>query len=159
MNFHNISPDTKKEGDVENEETNPDYLTVKRGINLIGICEFEGCVAYKKGVVVNIKEDEFDLIEKEKTVICPKCNNIVLGKNVAFYYCYYNIYGTKINEKWSSRKFWKKIDNFQNIEIPFNNKININGESYEINKTSENKYTYYFFDDKIKYLKFQIKKF
>ncbi len=122
---------------------------------------FEGCVAYKKGVVVNIKEDEFDLIEKEKTVICPKCNNIVLGKNAAFYSCYYNIYGTKINENGQVENFGKKISNFQNIEIPFNNIININGESYEINKTSDNKYTYYFSDDKIKYLKliFQIKKF
>ena len=39
---------TKKEGDVENDETIPDYLTVKRGINLIGIYDLKDVLLIKK---------------------------------------------------------------------------------------------------------------
>ena len=53
----------------------PDYLTVKKGINLFGNCVNKNCIAYKKEVSCPIGFCTFDLIkdldpDSEK---CPKC--------------------------------------------------------------------------------------
>ena len=160
LSFSNMTEEEHKEIEVEDDESIPDYLTINPGINLIGICDYIKCDAYGKEVVGNIEENEYVIIKNRGIVKCPKCNNNVIGKTIAFFSCYYNFYGTKINKNKQIENFGKKIENFQNIEIPFNNKININGESYEIHKTKDNIISYYYSDDKILYLELvlQVKK-
>ena len=158
--FNAMDKDEKKDIEVEDNKSIPDYLIAFPGINIFGICDNRNCEAYGKDVLANIDENEYDLIEKRHIVKCPICNTNIIGKTIAFYSCYYNYYGTKINDQDQKENFGKRIENFQNIEIPDNNIIKINGQSYEVNKTSYNNISYYLYDETIIYLKLvvQVKK-
>ena len=69
--------DPDKKGPVKWKTTydGPDYLIVKKGINLFGYCQNKYCIAYKKEVCHPFGIGTFDLIQdlNSKSYKCPKC--------------------------------------------------------------------------------------
>ena len=140
----------------------PKYLRVIKGINIFGVCENEKCEAYKKKVIQKIKENEYDMTKNQGTMNCPICNSLCLASTVGFYDCFYNIYGTKFDEKNDEiEKFGTKIPDLEDATITGDNTIIINGQKIEIKKTEKGNVSY--FNEatgKTKFLKliFQVKK-
>ena len=137
------------------------------GLNFIGVCPNEKCNAYNKTVFNCVNASSFcynfDYIESGGLMKCPECNNQFKSDNICFYQCYYNFYGEKKNTNKKLEEFGKKISDFENIDINDDNTVNINGESYHINKTIPNNIDYFYSEDNEKVLFteliFQIKKF
>ena len=123
---------------VENEN-NKDIskkYTVRPGINLIGDCPIHNQVyntVNNPSICYN-----YDYIETNGRMTCPECNFPIECKNIGFYQCYYNFYGQKQNKNKTFEYFGKEIPDFENINIDEHNTVNINGESYQINKTEPN---------------------
>ena len=161
--FLDVTKQNKIQIEPENNPSIPYYLTAKPGLNILGKCENENCDLMDKEQMINIKEDEYDMVKQNGIVKCISCKCNVIGKTIAFYKCYYNYYGKKYieNEKEDKiEKFGEKINDFNKIEISFDNKINVQGKSYEIHKTKDIEYFIYD-DDKVKFLQliFQVRKF
>jgi hypothetical protein len=91
-----------------------------------------------------------------------ECDYQIVSKNICFYKCYYNYYGSKVNNS-KIENFDEEIPNFEYIND--NNTVNINGKTYHIHKTQPNMYDYFRYYDndgeEIMYIKliFQIKIF
>ena len=120
----------------EDDSLIPDYLTAQPGLNIFGRCDNEKCDLYDKDMIIPIEEDEYNVIKTQAIVKCIKCKCNVKGKNIGFYSCYYNYYGKKF-ENDQVEKFGEKIDDFQNLNIPSDKKINIQGKSYEIHEAKD----------------------
>ena len=100
--------DPTKVGPVRYNTTTegPDYLIVKKGINLFGNCENKNCIAYKKEVSSPFGFGTFDLIkdldpDNEKCPKCPSCEFPLFKlETCGFMLCRYKYTGKKIeNEK------------------------------------------------------------
>ena len=147
------NPENKISVKIENEnnEDIPPYLTVRKGINLIGDCP-------KHNQVFNTVNNSsicynYDYIETNGRMTCPECNSSIECKNIGFFQCYYNFYGLKQNKNKKFEEFGKEIPDFENINIDEHNIVNINGESYPINKTKPDKMEC-FYNDENKRVKF-----
>ena len=147
------NPENKISVKIENEnnEDIPQYLTVRKGINLIGDCP-------KHNQVFNTVNNSsicynYDYIETNGRMTCPECNSSIECKNIGFFQCYYNFYGLKQNKNKTFEEFGKEIPDFENINIDEHNIVNINGESYPINKTKPDKMEC-FYNDENKRVKF-----
>ena len=147
------NPENKISVKIENEnnEDIPPYLTVRKGINLIGDCP-------KHNQVYNTVNNSsicynYDYIETNGRMTCPECNSSIECKNIGFFQCYYNFYGLKQNKNKKFEEFGKEIPDFENINIDEHNIVNINGESYPINKTKPDKMEC-FYNDENKRVKF-----
>ena len=84
----------------------PDYLTVKKGINLFGNCVNKNCIAYNKEVSSPFGFGTFDLIKDfdANSVKCPKCPSCEIPllklETCGFMLCRYTYNGRKIeNDK------------------------------------------------------------
>lgn len=74
---------------------------------------------------------------------CPMCNCLCKSNNVGFYNCYYNIFGTKFDEKTDDiEKFGTKIPNLNKAVIK-GDKVVIDGQNYEMQKTENNKFSFF----------------
>lgn len=147
------NPENKISVKIENEnnEDIPPHLTVRKGINLIGDCP-------KHNQVFNTVNNSsicynYDYIETNGRMTCPECNSSIECKNIGFFQCYYNFYGLKQNKNKKFEEFGKEIPDFENINIDEHNIVNINGESYPINKTKPDKMEC-FYNDENKRVKF-----
>ena len=105
--FTDVSKNRIKE--LKFSEDAPSYRRVDNGINIFGICNFKKCNAYKKEVVVMIKEKKFDLIKQKNNLYCPECEAPINPKTVGFYLCKFKIYGKKV-ENGKEIYFDSKID-------------------------------------------------
>lgn len=94
MLFSDVSKNKTKE--IGFSKNAPSYRKACKGINIFGICHCKKCIAYKKEVVVKIKEKKFDLINEKDKLFCPECESIIIPKTVGFYLCKFGIYGKKI---------------------------------------------------------------
>ena len=112
----------------------PKWLTVKPGLNLVGICTNENCEAYNKDVMYHINSDEYDLCENNGLMKCPICGFSFAFKNICLYHCYYNFYGIKYVE--GIENFGKEIKDFDNCIIDDDDKVDVDGEKYKIYKTN-----------------------
>lgn len=76
------------------------WRNIKEGINLFGKCKNEKCEAFRKEVIQNIKEDEYDLNLHNNKMECPMCDSNCSIRMAGFYKCSYSIQGEyrKINE-------------------------------------------------------------
>lgn len=110
--------DPKKVGPIRYATTTegPDYLTVKKGINLFGNCANKNCIAYKKEVSCPIGFCTFDLIkdldpDSEKCPKCPSCEFPLLKlETCGFMLCRYLYNGKKIeNDQLVPVKYEKTI--------------------------------------------------
>ena len=148
-------------GKVTDDPNIPKWLTVKPGLNLVGICTNENCEAYNKDVMYHINSDEYDLCENNGLMKCPICNFQFACKNICFYHCYYNFYGVKyVNKK--TEDFGKKIKDFDNCIIDDDDKVDVDGEKYKIYKTNYQESKTMLLDgNKVKYIElfFQIRFF
>ena len=111
MMFTDLSKNKAKE--ISFSQFAPSYREVTRGINIFGICNCKNCVAYKKEVVVNIYNREFDLIKERDNLFCPECQSPIIPKTVGFYLCRYQISGKKIENN-RVEKFMNPIDEATN---------------------------------------------
>ena len=143
----------------------PEWRIVFPGINLWGECNNNKCEAFSSPVAYFVESKEFNLTNN-KFIRCPMCNKEIECLNISFFNCYYNYYGKKINKNNKDLKieeFGKRIENFNNIDIPNDNIININNEKYEIKKTEIGECDYYFDynDSNIQFLEiiFQVREF
>ena len=148
---------------VSNNNDIPEWREVCNGINLIGLCENQNCKAYNQEVYAQIHDDNYSITENNCQMKCPICKNICLSKNVAFYNCYYNVYGVKYdNNKDTIEKFGVQIPNFSNAVINDNDSVNVNGKKIKVNKTELGNASYCSTDNgNIQYIKLnlQVKKF
>ena len=161
INFADISPENMIEEEILCNDYVPNYLTLNPGINLIGECDNKKCNANNKMVISHIKEDNYNMNQNKGIMKCPECHSRIDIKNIAFYNCYFNEYGKKVQEN-QIVSFGKKIEDFKNVQIFDNKYIRINGENYEIKKTNKGKYiTFDISKSDITYIElvFQIKKF
>lgn len=94
MLFSDVSKNKTKE--IGFSKNAPSYRKACKGINIFGICHCKKCIAYKKEVVVKIKEKKFDLINEKDKLFCPECESLIIPKTVGFYLCKFRIYGKKI---------------------------------------------------------------
>ena len=113
VDFTDLSQNKKKE--LKFSPYAPSYRQVTRGINIFGICNYRKCVAYKKEVIVNIYNREFDLIKERDNLFCPECQSNIIPKTVGFHLCRYQISGKKI-ENDRVEKFMNPIDEAANSD-------------------------------------------
>ena len=95
---YKVGFDTNSEIHKEAKSNVPKWRICTRGINLIGICKNEGCVAKDKQVVIQMPgKTEYDFIEEnEEPFICPMCKkSIERTNNVVFYKCKFKFKGLK----------------------------------------------------------------
>ena len=75
----------------------PKWRTVKKGLNLFGLCQNKNCEAFDKEVVhkvgINLK---YNLQENVLNIKCPMCNKLVVPKTCGFWDCEYQFEGDKI---------------------------------------------------------------
>ena len=124
----------------------PIWRIVFPGIKLWGECTNKECDANLHPVSYFVESKELNLIQNNM-MKCPLCNIEIKCKNISFFNCYYNYYGEKIvktRKELKKEKFGKRIENFDRINIPYNNIIMIDGEEYEIKKTEIGECDYYF---------------
>ena len=75
----------------------PSYRKVTKGINIFGICNYKKCKAFKKEVVVMIKnKKKINLIKEREELLCPECEVQINPKTVGFYLCKFQISGKKV---------------------------------------------------------------
>ena len=144
------------------------WLIVRPGLNLIGECNIKNCFVRGKMVINSVDNSSscynYDHVKNRGMMKCPECGNDIVCKNICFYKCYYNYYGSKANDP-VNENFGEEIPNFEYININDNNTVNINGKTYHIHKTQPNMYDYFRYYDndgeEIMYTKliFQIKIF
>ena len=141
------------------------WLIVRPGLNLIGECNNKNCFVYGKMVINSVNNSSscynYDHVKNNGLMKCPECDYQIVSKNICFYKCYYNYYGSKVNNS-KIENFDEEIPNFEYIND--NNTVNINGKTYHIHKTPSNFYDYFRYYDngeEIMYIKliFQIKIF
>ena len=95
--------DPEKKGPVKWKTTydGPDYLIVRKGINLFGYCQNKNCIAYKKEVCHPFGIGTFDLIQDLNTTSnkcpkCPACEYLLLElETCGFMKCKYHYIGKK----------------------------------------------------------------
>ena len=95
--------DPEKKGPVKWKTTyyGPDYLIVRKGINLFGYCLNKNCIAYKKEVCHPFGIGTFDLIQdlnskSNKCPKCPACEYLLLElETCGFMKCKYHYIGKK----------------------------------------------------------------
>ena len=95
--------DPEKKGPVKWKTTydGPDYLIVRKGINLFGNCQNKNCIAYKKEVCHPFGIGTFDLIQDLNTTSnkcpkCPACEYLLLElETCGFMKCKYHYIGKK----------------------------------------------------------------
>ena len=142
----------------ENSENIPTWRTLRPGLNFIGNCRDHKTVlnsVYNSSSCYN-----YDFTNTSGLMTCPECSNQFIIDNICFYKCYYNFYGVKYKNG-NLEKFGKEITDFENVNIDEHNFVNVNGESYKINKTKPGNFVYFNSekDEKVKFLEliFQIK--
>ena len=123
MLFSDVSKNKTKE--IGFSKKAPSYRKACKGINIFGICHCKKCIAYKKEVVVKIKEKKFDLINEKDKLFCPECESIIIPKTVGFYLCKFRIYGKKI--------VGDNIERFENDDDEANNKKSLKYFDPELN--------------------------
>ena len=123
MMFTDLSKNRTKE--IGFSKNAPSYREVTKGINIIGICNFKKCKAYKKEVVVNIKKKKLDLIKERDELLCPECEATIIPKTVGFHLCKFVIYGKKVENR--------QEEDFRNEEDEANNKDSLKYFDPELN--------------------------
>ena len=73
--------------------------SVKKGINIYGICKTKNCVECGNIVISSKHKDKINMMEEKYEFTCSKCGGIIEPKIVVFYLCKYRIYGSKIENK------------------------------------------------------------
>ena len=141
--FANLSDEFLRKKDVAHNDPNiPDWRTIGKGINLYGICNYSGCEAKGKQVIMHVESDEYDVYNEGFMVICPMCKKHFDLDTCSFYKCDYKCVGTYFDK---SEDTW--------VDLPGN-----------VKKTSEGKIFYYDFnkpvrgkEGKVKYKKLILK--
>jgi len=123
MMFTDLSKNRTKE--IGFSKNAPSYREVTKGINIIGICNFKKCKAYKKEVVVNIKKKKLDLIKERDELLCPECEATIIPKTVGFHLCKFVIYGKKVENR--------QEEDFRNEEDEAKNKDSLKYFDPELN--------------------------
>jgi len=123
MMFTDTSKNKTRE--IKISKTAPSYRQVIKGINIVGICNFKKCKAYKKLVVVKIKKKKLDLIKERDELFCPECEATIIPKTVGFYLCKFVIYGKKLEGG--------KEESFRNKEDEANKKDSVKYFDPELN--------------------------
>ena len=146
-------------GKVTDDPNIPKWLTVKPGLNLVGICTNKNCEAYDKEVIEHINSNKSDLSQNNGLMKCPICGFSFAFKNICLYHCYYNFYGIKYVNK-RVENFGKEIKDFDNCIIDDDDKVDVDGEKYKIYKTKPHESKIMLLDGKeVTYIKlfFQIR--
>ena len=116
LNFTDVSKDVHEEHYFSDKA--PSYRIVTQGINIYGICKGKKCAAYKKEVVVPLKNiKKFDLMKEKDDLECPECGGIIIPKTLGFHLCEYKIEGTKfIDNKGENFEIKGKAENKNSIQ-------------------------------------------
>ena len=135
FNLEEIKEDKFIQEKVTDDPKIPKWLTVKPGLNLVGICTNKNCEAYDKDVMYHIDSNKYDLCENNGLMKCPICGFQFAYKNICLYHCYYNFYGKKcVDER--VENFGKEIKDFDNCIIDDDDTVDVDGEKYKIYKTN-----------------------
>ena len=119
INFTDLSKNIHEE--IYFSKTAPNYRIVCKGINIEGICKSKKCEAFKKKVIVPLKNKEkFDLIEERDELECPICENLIVPKTVLFHLCKYKIKGKKIENDINSPFEFSGVAESKNSTTYFN---------------------------------------
>ena len=98
LNFTDVSKDIHEEHYFSKKAHS--YRIVTNGINIYGICKGKKCIAYKKEVIVRLKNiKKFDLMKEKDNLECPECEGIIIPKTLGFHLCEYKIKGSKVVDK------------------------------------------------------------
>ena len=135
FNLEEIKEDKFIQEKVTDDPKIPKWLTVKPGLNLVGICTNKNCEAYDKEVIEHINSNKSDLSQNNGLMKCPICGFSFAFKNICLYHCYYNFYGIKYVKK-KVEDFGKEIKDFDNCIIDDDDKVDVDGEKYKIYKTN-----------------------
>ena len=160
FNLEEIKEDKFIQEKVTDDPKIPKWLTVKPGLNLVGICTNKNCEAYDKDVIEHINSNKSDLCENNGLMKCPICGFQFAYKNICLYHCYYNFYGKKCVE--GIENFGKEIKDFDNCIIDDDDTVDVDGEKYKIYKTNPHESKIMLLDGKeVTYIKlfFQIRFF
>ena len=116
LNFTDVSKQVHEEHYFSDKA--PSYRIVTKGINIYGICKGKNCKAYKKEVVVPLKNiKKFDLMEEKDDLECPECGGIIIPKTLGFHLCEYKIEGTKfVDNKGEDFEIKGKAENKNSIQ-------------------------------------------
>ena len=116
LNFTDVSKQIHEEHFFSDKA--PSYRIVTQGINIYGICKGKKCEAYKKEVVVPLKNiKKFDLMKEKDDLECPECGGIIIPKTLGFHLCEYKIEGTKfIDKKGEDFEIKGKAENANSIQ-------------------------------------------
>ena len=89
-----------------------DWNKVITGLNVSGICNNNGCEAYKKSVDCQIGLGTFDLVRDADRIKCPMCNEEMEPTTCCFSKCQYKFKGKKkLNGKTEYVKSdWKRVE-------------------------------------------------
>ena len=89
-----------------------DWNKVITGLNVSGICNNNGCEAYKKSVDCQIGLGTFDLVRDADRIKCPMCNEEIEPTTCCFSRCQYKFEGKKkLNGKTEFVKSdWKRVE-------------------------------------------------
>ncbi len=134
FNLEEIKEDKFIQEKVTDDPKIPKWLTVKPGLNLVGICTNKNCEAYDKEVIEHINSNKSDLSQNNGLMKCPICGFSFAFKNICLYHCYYNFYGIKYVE--GIENFGKEIKDFDNCIIDDDDTVDVDGEKYKIYKTN-----------------------
>ena len=161
FNFDEIDENKFIQEKVTDDPKIPKWLTVKPGLNLVGICTNKNCEAYGKEVIEHINSNKSDLSQNNGLMKCPICGFSFAFKNICLYHCYYNFYGIKYVKK-KVEDFGKEIKDFDNCIIDDDDTVDVDGEKYKIYKTNPHESKIMLLDGKeVTYIKlfFQIRFF
>ena len=116
FNFTDVSKQIHEEHYFSDDA--PSYRTVTQGINIYGICKVRNCKAYKKEVVVPLRQrKKFDLIKEKDDLGCPECGGNINPKTLGFHLCKYKVSGKKfIDDKSDPFKFEGRAENENSIQ-------------------------------------------
>ena len=141
--FANLSDEFLRKDDVAHNNPNiPDWRTIGKGINLYGICNYSGCEAKGKQVIMHVESDEYNVYNEGFLGICPMCKKHFDLDTCSFYKCDYKCIGTYFDK---SEDTW--------VDLPGNVQKTSGGKDfyYDFNKPVRGK------EDKVKYKKLILK--
>lgn len=85
---------TEKEKNIKIAKSGPKYLTICKGLNLLGKCPNEDCGAYDQLIVIKKGIGKFDIGYEMFDSICPACEKMVdRVENMGFFNCVYSFEG------------------------------------------------------------------
>ena len=105
---------SNKKGLIEGnfDKSAPDWRTLVKGLNVLGICKNNNCKAFNNKIACNIGLGKFDLVGDADQIKCPMCKNEVDPSTCCFSRCSYKFEGKKKSNGKTDivKSEWKRVE-------------------------------------------------